>query len=104
MSTNTKETDVDVLRKDIEDLKASVSALIGDLKKSADARGTSAAESARAKLDSLGQSASDMARAAADRGRHTAEAAADTVRDRPLQSVLIAFGAGLLLAKLLDRR
>ena len=103
MSTNTKETDVDVLKKDIEDLKASVSALIGDLKKSADARGASAAESARAKLDSLGQSASDMARAAADRGRHTAEAA-DTVRDRPLQSVLIAFGAGLLLAKLLDRR
>lgn len=104
MATDTKQPDVEKLQKDIDDLKSAISTLTKDLQNTADDRGQRLGAAAREKLDEFGRSASGVARKAADRGRESAEYAAETIRERPLQSLLVAFGAGLLLAKLLDRR
>lgn len=104
MATTTKETDVETLRQDIDELKSALAGLTKDVKKVAEARQDDVAGSARAKFEEIGQNASRFARKAAERGREGAEAVGETVRDRPVQSLLVAFGAGLLLARLLDRR
>lgn len=104
MATETKQNDVDALRKDIDDLKAALAELSKDVKSSAEAREHRFAEAARSKIEDIEHGAADFAKRAADRGRQSAEAVENTVRERPVQSLLVAFGAGLLLAKLLDRR
>ena len=100
----TKNDDVDVLKKDIEDLKSAVKTLTDDLRAAAESNAKSAGERAGDRLDDIRKDAADVARKAAERGRESAEAVADAVRDRPMQSLLVAFGVGLLLSRLLDRR
>lgn len=100
----TKDSDVDTLRKDIDDLSAAVKTLTEDIGKAARANGASFKERAGEKLDAVGEEASRFAHRVADRGRDTADAVAGVARERPFQSMLVAFGVGLLAAKLLDRR
>lgn len=104
MATTAENNDVDALKKDIEELKAALADLRRDAKKAAESREHRFTEAAREKLGDIEEGATDFAKRAADRGRRSAEAVENTVREKPLQSLLIAFGAGLLLAKLLDRR
>lgn len=104
MTTATKETDVDVLRKDIDELKSALSTLAGDVKAAVKSRESDLASSARARVEEIGENATRFARKAAERGREGAEAVGDTIRDRPLQSMVVAFGVGLLLSRLLGRR
>lgn len=90
-TTSTKETDA--LRHDLNALRDDVSHLTETLKGMASSRGSEA-------YDRLRQTA-DQTRT---RVRDTASAAVHQVEERPLTSVLIAFGVGMLLGILFDRR
>lgn len=83
---NTVEDDLAALRADLKSLTATISGLAKDK-----------SDNVRAKL---GETA-DKAIAS---GKQTTENIQDTVRDRPITSVAIAFGVGMLIAHLLDRR
>ena len=83
---NSVEDDLAALRADLKSLTATISGLAKD--KSDDVRAK------------LGETA-DKAIAS---GKQTTENIQDTVRDRPITSVAIAFGVGMLIAHLLDRR
>lgn len=101
---DTKQDDIDVLKKDIDELKAALKALTGDLKGLVDTNADSAAKKAGEKLGEIRQDMAGAAQKVADQGRQSAEAVADAVKERPLQSLIVAFGVGLLLTRLLDRR
>ena len=102
--TATKQDDIDVLKKDIDELKAALKGLTGDLKGLAETRSDSAAKKAGEKLGEIREDVAGAAQKIAYQGRQSAEAVADAVKDRPLQSLIVAFGVGLLLSRLLDRR
>ena len=102
--TARKLDDIYVLNKDIDELKVSLKNLTIDLQGLAETRSESAAQKAGAKLGEIREDVAGAAHKIADQGRQSAEAVADAVKERPLQSLIVAFGVGLLLSRLLDRR
>ena len=80
------EEDLASLRQDLKSLSESMTAL--------------AKEKSGALRDELGERA-DQALAS---GRHVAENMQDAVRERPMTSMCVAFGIGVVIGHLLDRR
>lgn len=93
MAENTSAKETDALRADLNTLRDDVSHLTDTLKHMASARGNEAYERLRQTADQT-----------RTRVRDGANAAAQQVEERPLTSVLIAFGVGLLLGIVFDRR
>lgn len=91
------------LKDDIEALKDAVARLTESLK----ARGADEAEGLGAKAGAAARNARErvetMAEDAAARGRQAVDDVGMRVREHPLQSLLLAFGLGVLIA-LLTRR
>lgn len=56
------------------------------------------------RFNTLSDSARDMATQASDQFNHSVEATTDYVKEKPLQSVGIAAGVGLLIGLLMSRR
>jgi ElaB/YqjD/DUF883 family membrane-anchored ribosome-binding protein len=94
----------ETLSKDVEELRAAIDKLTSDVS----AIGKSVAGDARASASQKASEMSDAAKQKAaeigEKGQAAKGAVEDTVRDRPLQSVALAFGAGMLLAGLISRR
>ncbi|HET6725372.1 MAG TPA: hypothetical protein VFH85_05150 [Gammaproteobacteria bacterium] len=86
--------------KDIHALKGDVDALRSDIK--------SLAESIKRQAESQARAGYARAREAGEKVRHQAERGAaaveEQIEERPLISVLTAFGVGFVLGKLLDRK
>jgi ElaB/YqjD/DUF883 family membrane-anchored ribosome-binding protein len=96
-------SDSETLKQDMAELRASLDRLSKDVASISQSLAQELKSRATGKADDL----RDRARAVADdvsaKGKESAEALEKTVRERPLQSLLIAFGAGLLLAHLLRK-
>jgi ElaB/YqjD/DUF883 family membrane-anchored ribosome-binding protein len=94
----------EVLKKDIEELRASMEKLTKDV----GALSRSLADELKARASRTAASARESAEAIAheigEKGRESTESIERTVRERPFQSLLVAFGAGLLLAQVLRKR
>ncbi|CAN0449939.1 unnamed protein product [Ectocarpus fasciculatus] len=97
-------SETETLKKDIDELRGSIEKLSKDVS----SMGQSMAQDLKAKAGNAAESIRDGAKATAqqigEKGKQGAEAVENTVRERPFQSLLVAFGAGLLLAQLLRRR
>ena len=89
--------DIEQLRTDIKKLSASVVDLGRQGLKNAASEGAHKLGEWR---DDIGHMASGLQ----EQGQHQYRAAEDLVRERPLLSVLAAFGVGMLVARLIDRR
>jgi ElaB/YqjD/DUF883 family membrane-anchored ribosome-binding protein len=85
-SARTIEEDIAALREDLKALSSNVAGLAKEK-----------GESLRAGLES-------QADRVAASGREAAETVQDAVRERPMTSVFVAFGVGVLIGHLLDRR
>jgi ElaB/YqjD/DUF883 family membrane-anchored ribosome-binding protein len=85
-STKSIEEDLAALRADLKALTASVAGL------------------AKEKGDELRADIGARADQAAAAGRQATENVQDAVRERPITSVFAAFGVGILIGHLLDRR
>ena len=95
------------LQQDIEHLKAELAKVRGDLKDVLSAAKDVSASSATTIKDKVGEKIDDMKEvleAAKEKGGKVVEKAQTTIQERPLTSVLIAFGVGVLVAKLLSSR
>lgn len=96
-------TESDTLRKDMADLRASLDKLSKDVS----ALSQSVADDMKSRAGQTAEALRDSARNLADdigtKGKESAELVEKTVRERPFQSLIAAFGAGLLLAQLLRR-
>ena len=89
--------DVDTLKEDISKLKEDLSSIAESLLQ----RGKAETEAAK---DKLGERFGSEFQAARIKGREKVESIEDQIREKPIQSLLIAFVIGLFLGKLFDRR
>lgn len=85
------------LKKDIEGLKDAVAKLIADAKEEGRTRGRNANAA-------VSDKAAEIGHALGEQGRKSAAAIEKTVQNRPVQSLLIAFGVGVLVSQLLRRQ
>lgn len=99
------------LREELESLKADMSKLRGDVAHLLETlleTGKSSAASAKADLESRLHERLDELRSALKRGRDKGEQAVHEakhrIETRPFLSIFTAFGIGLILGKILDRR
>lgn len=92
-TTTTTEKAADALRDDVEKLKSDIAALSATLGRYANATGQDAMRGLR--------HARDAAQERAQEAVHTVE---QQIAQRPLPSILVAFGIGFLIGKLMDRR
>lgn len=93
----------ETLRKDVEELRTSLDRLNKDVGALSQSLMKEVKERASRTADDLRSNAQSIASEIGVRGRESAEAVEKTVREHPLQSLLIAFGAGMLLAQLTRR-
>ena len=95
--------DVDVLKDDIAQLRSDLVEAMKDLveagKTGAGETRDRLEESVRSRLESL----SEAAHGVAERGRRAVHTAEQYVEEKPLQSVAVAFGVGLLLGAALRK-
>ena len=103
MTTRNVEQEFDTLKSDFGKLSTDLSNLTAALR-DLTAEG---AQDYMAKLRAATEHANGNVHAAAAalgaRGREGLDAAAEHVRERPLASILICFGLGLVIGKLMDR-
>lgn len=95
--------DLDKLKDDIDNLRADLSSLTKTIK----GMGNSAVEDVQAlgaeKLDELRAEIERATGQVRRKGEASVAEIEQAVQDRPLMSLLAAFGAGMLVARLLDR-
>lgn len=93
MNVREADKDLDALRAEMAQLRKDLASMAGTVKGMA---------------SEVGADAYQRVRATADEARHRAERAAEdvsqTIEERPLMSVLVAFVVGLLLGALFGRR
>ncbi len=92
--------DFDAVAADLAMLKRDMAALMSQLKSGA-VRG--AKEAAENTFDELSERASDLYDKVAAQGERSAEAISRRVEEQPIASLLIAFGVGFIVSRLLSR-
>lgn len=92
MTTKHAESDTEKLRADLNQIQKDVAALTETLKKLGAERGQEGVDAVKRAAAATERQASAAV--------HMVE---DQVKERPLQSMLVAFGLGFLIGKLLDR-
>lgn len=107
----TSRTPVSSVRRDVDAIKDDLAALRSDLSatlKDVMAAGKAEAGDARERLEEAVRARLDLLEEAADRARDRAKdavsAITEHVEEKPLQSLAVAFGAGLLFGMLMHRR
>jgi ElaB/YqjD/DUF883 family membrane-anchored ribosome-binding protein len=88
------------LEAEISAIRADLKALRGDVASAARAAGETAVKGKRRVAEAIGESADEL-RA---KGTEMASVVEREIEQRPLTAVAVAFGAGFVLGKLLDRR
>jgi ElaB/YqjD/DUF883 family membrane-anchored ribosome-binding protein len=95
--------DVDAIRADMAALREDLSALVGSAVRAGKAQAGDASQrltdAARSRLDQMGTAWGGVS----DRGQEFLEQAQQRIGERPLQSVGIAFAAGLLVGAIVKR-
>lgn len=96
-------SDSETLKRDVEALRASLDKLSKDVASMSQSLANELKARAEHTADDLRDSAHTVTDQIGAKGKESAEALEKTVRERPFQSLLVAFGAGLLLAQLLRK-
>jgi len=92
--------DFDTIARDIATLKHDLAALMAQMKVDAV---NGATDTGEAILDRLGAGASDLRDSVVAQGERSAKAIGRQVDERPILSLLIAFGVGAVVSRLLFR-
>jgi ElaB/YqjD/DUF883 family membrane-anchored ribosome-binding protein len=104
MVEKTIENDMQSIRDDIAALRADLSAITQDLKSMGKSRAEATKENLSATAQSLKEEITRLFDETRERGKKSVEAVETEIGERPFTSLLISFGAGLILAKLLERK
>lgn len=96
MATRNLESEFDTVKDDLSKLRNDIAHLSAALKDTTSA-------TVREQIDTIRGRIDQIAGEARSHGRATLDELTDHIEDRPLTSVLIAFGVGVLLGRLLDR-
>ena len=96
MVTRNLDSEFDTVKDDLSKLRADISHLSSALKDTTSANVREQMEAIRTRIDKITGEARTH-------GRQSIDDIADHIEERPLASVLIAFGVGVLLGRLIDR-
>jgi ElaB/YqjD/DUF883 family membrane-anchored ribosome-binding protein len=96
MSSHDVESEFGTVKDDLVKLRADIANLSAALKELT-------SETVHEQVDSLKGRIDHLTSDAKLRGRQTLDDLADQIEERPVSSVLIAFGVGILIGRLLDR-
>jgi ElaB/YqjD/DUF883 family membrane-anchored ribosome-binding protein len=91
------------IEQEFDTLKADFSKLSSDLANLTEVLRDLTGQGAQASFDKLRAAAGNGVDAAAAHGRDGVAAVMQQVRERPLASILVCFGLGLVIGKLIDR-
>jgi ElaB/YqjD/DUF883 family membrane-anchored ribosome-binding protein len=101
------EAEFDMLKADLDTLRKDVSSLVGSFGDAATDEVKSRGRRARAAVgrvtDRAGEAWDDATSEASRRGREGVAALEQQIDERPLTSVLVAFGIGVVIGKLIGR-
>ena len=101
---NSQPAELDAVKADLAALRKDIAALTKTVSSSASSAVDEKTEALREKVMAMRDELERMAGTAKARGAEGVAAVERHIEDKPLQSMLIAFGAGLLLGKLFDHR
>lgn len=93
--------DYEALKADFQTLRSDVMSMVENLKGSAATKAKEVSADLRESGGHITQRAMEAAQQAKEKGGELAESLEARVKDRPLMSVLVAFGAGIVLSRLL---
>jgi ElaB/YqjD/DUF883 family membrane-anchored ribosome-binding protein len=96
MTTHDIEGEFGAVKDDLAKLRADIANLSATLK-------SLTAETVHDRIDSLKGRVDGLAHDAKDQGRQALDDLAEHIEKRPVSSVLVAFGVGILLGRLFDR-
>lgn len=94
----------DTLKKDLDELRAAIEALAGDVNTISKSMSDDLATRAKNTANRAKKSAAGIADDMVEKGKQTASAVEEKVQTNPMQSLMVAFGLGVLLSQLLNRR
>lgn len=94
----------ETLKKDLDELRAAIDALASDVNTMSKSMSDDLAARAKSTASKARESAAGMAEDVMEKGKQTADAVEAKVQANPLQSLLMAFGLGVLLSQLINRR
>jgi ElaB/YqjD/DUF883 family membrane-anchored ribosome-binding protein len=98
------EKEFEALRSDLGKVRADLAGVVEALKDSGKARAEAAKDSLGELLGRFQEEFREALGVAREKGRSSVETVEHQMEQRPLLSLFAAFGAGLLLGKILDRR
>ena len=104
MADRDLQKDVETLRTDLETVRKDLATLTDTLKETAKARMQLGVETAEAEVKPALAQLRQTLDKARGRGREGLQTVAGQVEERPLVTLAAAFGLGLLIGRLLDRR
>jgi ElaB/YqjD/DUF883 family membrane-anchored ribosome-binding protein len=96
--------ELDDIRSDLKQLRSDFSAILGSIREEASDRVDDARSSVKDRIEDGMDFIKDNIEGARDYGGKMFDQVRGTVEERPITSVLVAFGVGMFLGKLLDRR
>ncbi|PZA08860.1 MULTISPECIES: YqjD family protein [unclassified Meiothermus] len=96
--------DLQALKDDLRSLREDVRSLMESLKGAASSKAKELGHALKETGDQLGSQVKDALDAAREKGERAASDLESRVQERPLLSLLVAFGLGLVLSRILDRR
>jgi ElaB/YqjD/DUF883 family membrane-anchored ribosome-binding protein len=96
--------ELDAIKEHVEALRAELATLTKHVKGLSSAALARAQSAGALKIGELGADLERAADALRRQGQASIAQVEDTIKERPLLSLLAAFGAGVLLARLLERR
>lgn len=104
MADTTLDKELEALRADMAKLRGDVAGLADAVKDAGQRRVDGARESLAEMVTALRDEVRGAFDVARDRSKKSVETVEHTIEEKPLLSLLTAFGVGVLLGKLLDRR
>lgn len=103
-SASTTDQELDAIKEHIDALRTELSMLTRHIKGLSSATLERAQSAGALKIEELGADLERAAEALRRQGQMSVAQVEDTIREKPLISLLAAFGAGVLIARLLGRK
>ena len=104
MAQTSKNPDIGAIKEDLAALRKTIDDLADDFNRAGDNAVEHAAERFGETVKKLRSQLNEAVQDVAERGRRSKETVTASVNERPMQSLMLAFAAGMVIAQFLKRR